>query len=113
RVRGKGLRQGAGLLLLQSFDLLEERDKGLRIVSRLVHVLHAQEICFALKVARELHESQRYTDTQGSLRPFVHGPASRHEDQRNSRQVGDITPGLLASHMTCRDVTDLMRHHTG
>ncbi len=67
----------------------------------------------ALEVARELHESQRYADAQSSLRPFVHRPASRHEDQRNTCQVDDIAAGLLASYVTGGDVTDLMRHDAG
>src|SRR5580704_3138084 len=44
RMRSKSFGQCAGLLLLLSLNLLEERDERLRIVACLVHVLHAQEV---------------------------------------------------------------------
>src|SRR5262249_36002917 len=58
RMRGEGLRDGAGTALLVGLDALEESYVGVRIVAGLVHILNAKKIRFAFGVARELEEGQ-------------------------------------------------------
>src|ERR1700683_506700 len=54
RMGGEELGNGAGMLLFVSFDFFEEGDKGVRVVTGLVHVLKAEIVGFALGVAIEL-----------------------------------------------------------
>src|SRR5271167_5157432 len=99
RMRGKGLGQRAWLLLLLRLDLLKERNERLRVVARLVHVFHAEEIGLAFEVARELHEGQRNADAHGGLFRFIYAPAAWHEDQRNAREIDDVSSRLLTGNM--------------
>src|SRR5271157_485729 len=112
-MRGKRLGQRAWFLLLLRLDLLEERDERLRVVSRLVHVFHAQEVRFALEVARELHEGQRNADAHGGLFGLIDAPATRYEDERNARQIDDVSARLLSVNVTGSNVGNLVRHHSG
>src|SRR5579863_10572616 len=59
RMGGKNLRNRSGLLLFNGFHFFEEGDERVRIVSRLPHVLRAEEIGLALFVACEFEEGKR------------------------------------------------------
>src|SRR4029077_394775 len=53
RMGFKGLRNCARLLLLLRLHFFEERNKGLRIIAGLVHILNAEIIGLGLEASRE------------------------------------------------------------
>ena len=75
-------------VLLHGLQLLEEIHERRRIVSRFVHVLQPQQVCFRLEAPGKREKAQRYRQP-GVLPDSVAGPATG-EDQRNGGEVGDL-----------------------
>src|SRR5438270_10862298 len=110
-MRFEGFRDRARLLLLLRLDFFEERDKGLRIVPSLVHILHPEIISLGFKASRELQKGQRNSETGG----FIGRGAdwSTHENERNSHHLHEVGAGVLASAVAGGDVTNLVRPDCG
>src|SRR5271163_5024664 len=109
RVRSECFGDCARLLLFFGLNLFKEADEGLRVVSRLIHVLQPQIVCFRLKIALELHERQRQAQAGGFVDSVA--DAASNEDKRNGADVRPLRARHLASAVACRNVRNLMRHH--
>src|SRR5256885_16442129 len=110
-MRFEGFRDRARLLLLLRLYFFEERDKGLRIVPSLVHILHPEIISLGFKASRELQKGQRNSETGA----FIGRVADRttHENERNSHHLHEVGAGVFASGVAGGDVTNLVRHDSG
>src|SRR5216683_2926485 len=112
-VVGEDLGEGAGLVLLECVDLLEELDVGLGIVAGLVHVLEAEPVGLALEVAGELEEGQRDGEL-GGLVDAIAGPGALGEDdQGDGADLRVVHAGRLASGVVGADVGGLVGHDAG
>ena len=110
---GKGLGQGAGLVFFESVQLLKEGDEALRIVARLVHVLHAKIVGLRLVGARELEEGKRDGELCGFVDAVAGIGALAENDQRHRGNLGVKALGLLARGVVRNYVRDLVRHNAG
>src|ERR1700688_1575187 len=108
-MRRKSLGQRSRLLLFLRLNLFKKTDEGLGIVSRFIHVLQPEVVCFRLETALELHEGER----QSQARRLVHGISnpSTYENKRDGADVGPVGARHLAHSMSRRNVRDLMGHY--
>src|SRR6185503_19481218 len=66
RVSRKRARDEAGLLLVLGFQLLKHRRHCAWVVTRCIHVLNTQLVCFFFGAAAKLHENSEQADA-GSI----------------------------------------------
>src|SRR5439155_17934731 len=59
----KRLSEPTRLFLLLSLNFFEEGNKGSRIITGLVHVFQAEEVCFGFCLSTEMQELQRDQET--------------------------------------------------
>ncbi len=110
-MRSERLGHRAWLLLFLRLNLLEEADERLRIVPGLVHILHAQVVGFRFKVALELHEGQRQSQTRRLIDPIAN--PSAHENQGEGPELCHICACQLTHLVPRANVRNFMRHHAG
>src|SRR5436305_11318997 len=108
---GKSLGQRARLLFLLRLKFLKEGHKGVRIITRLVHVLQAKIISFSFKAARELHEGERQPNADRLAGCIA--DAAPNEDQWEGRNIENLSFRSSSSRVTSCNVGDLMGHHAG
>src|ERR1017187_2358901 len=96
---------------LQRLQLLEDADRAVRVVSRRIHVLHAQIVGLGLVGPAETGE-QRLDPHGRSLSHCIARPAAQDHAQRQAQNAGDLALGGAAGQVTGGYVRDLMRHRT-
>src|SRR5664279_5367226 len=79
RMRGESLCYSAGFLFLKVLNFFEEGDEGLRIVSGVVHVLHAEIVRLRFKLAREMEERDRHANRHGFVETVSKPAADEHQ----------------------------------
>src|SRR5215831_8551688 len=107
-MRGKRFRQCAWLLLLRGFDLLEEVDHRLRIVTAGIEILRSQIVGLRLESARKLHKGKWDSDS-GRLVRCV-SDAAAYKDQRNGRKVRPVGTSHLPHRVPRANVSNLVGH---
>src|SRR6185437_12404558 len=107
----KSLVKKARLLFFQRLQFSEKSCKGLRIVTRLVKVLHTELVGFGLKAAGELHEGDRQGQAGSALDGVT--DAATHEDQGNGGNVRQVAASLLAGDMAGSYMGNLVGHDAG
>src|SRR5579864_4966032 len=100
----EGLRQRAGLVLLQPFDLFEKRGQGLWVVTRLVQILDPEKIRLRLETASEPQEPHGYGNTSKALRRIANSAA--HKNQRDGSQLHQLSTRVFPSQMTSGNMCD-------
>ena len=102
------LRDGVLVLLLLSFEALEELDHRGRVVPCFVQILHAKEIGLVLELPRELQHGHRNGEV-GRLLNAVTRPAA-DKQQRDAGVLDQLCPCRTARAVTRRHVGNLVRH---
>src|SRR5260370_9748348 len=108
----KDLRDGAGAALFLSLNPLEESDVRVRVVAGLVHILQAQEVRLALRVATELQECQRKRDVQAFIESVPGQSGRPQKDQGNCGELQYLTLGRVLRPMTRGHVRYFVGHDT-
>src|SRR5260370_27576337 len=89
----KRLGDGARTALLISLNPFEKSDVRVRVVPCFVHILQAQEIGLALRIATELQVGQRKSDVQAFIKSVPGQSAATQQHQGNRCAWHYLTPG--------------------